>query len=725
MLNKKWIFYFYCFLFSFPAFAKYQVCSITINSADEIEVFKEHLSPEKFEFVELLPQNKEHYKTHDSHWFYDACKKNYKCDILVISGHFGGTFFGKSGFTLPTELLEEQSCNKSCSQILSNVKEIFLFGCNTLSDKTKDTRTYEQYLKVLLDDGMARETAERVVAARYSPLGAPFHKRMNFIFSGSKSIYGFDQLSPLGKHISGSLKNYFKSINKRYGSYYKYIHNKSYERKENTELLTNLKHTTISQAYLPLITKDIKDQILFQNKCILFDNKVPFIKRAESLKNIFESDNSGSAFFAIEHFLGNYQSKMVEGEGREIFRNLKNNETFSQKFKSFYKHLNHLPYMKIVYLNILKRFQWIDYLELKTKMKESIVSLVKNPDSESYMSINLLIADNQLDKRKFFFTEKDLPKGYIKNIWSLLILEKLQYESPHLQQEILDFCYDNRKDKITFCYQSLNTLAHIKPKHDIALEVSNFLNENDNGLIFYTLRLLGQSPITNYSTHAKMATFLNHSEPWIRDEALDALLFIKTPHADIQEKLAEILNHSDTKLAERILSSFSQVNIVSEKAMSHIVYYIHENLENRNLFQNGIASFKSSLNLSDFTLDYFYKLLESKKDLSILYFTLETLSQMKIKDLGIYYRISQFYKEPDKKIRRSVLNHISSLNWFHPNVQSELVYFLQDESRKVRYLAVQLFKNIENLTQETVNIIVSLEGSNKEIDDLISFLRDK
>ena len=335
IFSKKWIFCFSFFVFSSSAFGKYQVCSITINSSDEIETFQQHLSSKHFDFVELLPTDKEHYKDHDSHWFYEACKKDYKCDILVVSGHFGGTFFGKSGFALPTDLLEEQSCNKSCSSILSNVKEIFLFGCNTLSNKEKDTRTYEQYLKVLLDDGMARETAERVVAARYSPLEAPFYKRMNFIFSGSETVYGFDQLSPLGEHISGSLTNYFKSIDKNYGSYHEYLNKKSYQRKQNNELLTNLKHTTISQAYLPSIPKDKKDQILFTNKCVLFNKEAPFVKRAEALKNLFKSDNSGSAFFAIEYFLGNHQEDMVEGEGRDVFRDLRNNSTFYKKFQSF------------------------------------------------------------------------------------------------------------------------------------------------------------------------------------------------------------------------------------------------------------------------------------------------------------------------------------------------------------------------------------------------------
>ena len=124
----------------------------------KLKAFGSFLPESQFEFIELLPSSLNSKKDQSSHWFDRACKKDYKCDILVISGHFGGTFFGESGYTLPIELMEEKSCQQSCPGILSGVKEIFLFGCNTLANKEKDHRTYTEYLQVLLDDGMFRET---------------------------------------------------------------------------------------------------------------------------------------------------------------------------------------------------------------------------------------------------------------------------------------------------------------------------------------------------------------------------------------------------------------------------------------------------------------------------------------------------------------------------------------------------------------------------------------
>jgi len=301
-------------IYSPIAIGKYQVCSITINSPDEIETFKEFLSPEDFEFVELLPQSINEKQDHSTHWFDEACKKNYSCDILVISGHFGGIFFGSSGYALPTELMEEKSCQKSCPGILSNVKEIFLFGCNTLANKKKDSRSYTDYLNVLLDDGMARETAERVVASRYSPLETPFYARMNFIFSGSDTIYGFDELSPLGKYIRKPLQKYFQSINKNFGSYNNYLNQNKHKRQNNTELFQHLPRSnfTLNQSQISLSNENIEEKNLFNNKCLLYDDSQNFDLRMEALKNIFESQRFGSAFFSIDHFLNSNKTEITE-----------------------------------------------------------------------------------------------------------------------------------------------------------------------------------------------------------------------------------------------------------------------------------------------------------------------------------------------------------------------------------------------------------------------------
>jgi hypothetical protein len=95
---------------------------------------------------------------------------------------------------------------------LRRPKEVFLFGCNTLATKEKDRRTPEEYLRVLLADGIPRTEAERIVEARYGGLGDSFSDRMRRIFSGAPNIYGFDSIGPSGKTATPFLEKYFHAI---------------------------------------------------------------------------------------------------------------------------------------------------------------------------------------------------------------------------------------------------------------------------------------------------------------------------------------------------------------------------------------------------------------------------------------------------------------------------------------------------------------------------------
>ena len=104
---------------------KQTVCSVTINSSEEIEIFKRNLNPQEFNFVELTD-----YKASDSNssFLNAACDAGVTCDILLISGHFAGSFFGKSDLKIPMEKLEEASCNRKCDGILHHPREVFLSG---------------------------------------------------------------------------------------------------------------------------------------------------------------------------------------------------------------------------------------------------------------------------------------------------------------------------------------------------------------------------------------------------------------------------------------------------------------------------------------------------------------------------------------------------------------------------------------------------------------------
>lgn len=189
-------------------------CSITINSSNETEAFEKKLSAEGFDRVELIPDSKNPF------WFRQACDSGLQCDILLISGHFGGLFFGEgNSATFGISEMEEASCNNSCPGILKTPKEVYLMGCNTLATQAKDHRTVTQYLNVLISDGIPLDFAEQVAASRYSQQGFSLEKRFSAVFNDSAKIYGFTSTSPLGASAAARLKPYLSEV----GSYSKHL----------------------------------------------------------------------------------------------------------------------------------------------------------------------------------------------------------------------------------------------------------------------------------------------------------------------------------------------------------------------------------------------------------------------------------------------------------------------------------------------------------------------
>lgn len=204
---------------SLSAFAQFQsnaqtfnlpkktICTATINSADEKEVFQKYLHPDHFNFVELVKGKS------DTGFLQRACKNpTLKCDVTLISGHFGGGFTDNEGFLVPLEDIEKVSC-QSCPQVMGSADVVYLFGCNTLAGKNLDGRTPEEYYRVLVDEvGLEPSEARATVAVRYSAIGDSFYDRLRRIFKGSAAIAGFTSKAPLGEQIRPSLSGYFGTL---------------------------------------------------------------------------------------------------------------------------------------------------------------------------------------------------------------------------------------------------------------------------------------------------------------------------------------------------------------------------------------------------------------------------------------------------------------------------------------------------------------------------------
>jgi hypothetical protein len=194
---------------SAPAIAATKtVCTITVNSPDEKEIFRKHLPPGDYKFVELVERGRKD-------WLASACQQRISCDALVISGHFDG---GEEFYTdrldaseyLTVEEMERASCSDSCPGVFANLKEVYLFGCNTLKPEPRQVAG-EEIVRGLQRSGMSAADAARVSALLGERHAESNRDRMRHIFKDVPVIYGFSSKAPLGRYAGPLLDRYFQS----------------------------------------------------------------------------------------------------------------------------------------------------------------------------------------------------------------------------------------------------------------------------------------------------------------------------------------------------------------------------------------------------------------------------------------------------------------------------------------------------------------------------------
>ena len=188
--------------------AKKTVCTITVNSPDEKNLLQRTLPQGEFDFVELVERGR-------PDWLASACRKGVRCDVLLISGHFdGGTQFYSDRLHvseyLPVDEMERVACSDTCPGLFSQLKEVYLYGCNTLNAEPMRTAGSEVE-RSLVRAGYAKADAAqlaRVLGARHAESN---RDRMRNIFKDVPAIYGFSSKAPLGPFAAATLEKYFQS----------------------------------------------------------------------------------------------------------------------------------------------------------------------------------------------------------------------------------------------------------------------------------------------------------------------------------------------------------------------------------------------------------------------------------------------------------------------------------------------------------------------------------
>ena len=189
--------------------AKRTVCTITVNSSNEKDMFKARLPASQYHFVELVERGR-------ADWLESACRQGVKCDLLVISGHFDGDNNGNNVFYsdqlaasefLPVAEMERASCSESCPGLFSQLKEVYLFGCNTLNADTTGNASSE-VARSLVRAGHSPGDARKVSQALQQIHAESSRDRMRRIFTNVPVIYGFSSVAPLGPQAASLLGRY-------------------------------------------------------------------------------------------------------------------------------------------------------------------------------------------------------------------------------------------------------------------------------------------------------------------------------------------------------------------------------------------------------------------------------------------------------------------------------------------------------------------------------------
>lgn len=480
------------------------ICSITINSDDELVAFKDALNPTGlYKFTELT--NK------DPKWFEQACQSRVKCDVLIISGHFGGTFFGKSQNHLSLIEMEKQSCSGTCQGILSAPKEVYLFGCNTLASKNASTRTPEEYLRVLLEDGISRSDAERMVEARYGPAGEDILNKMMRSFPGVPVIYGFCDKAPLGEVAGPLLRRYLKDTSHRYYDTLANLGKVQQNQPYTTEVLQSIVNGRLAQEF-----KNIKrcfvqtpgvaaNDAVTEKICKIRDVKSTIEVRADKLHQLLNTPQSLSYIELANDFLTEMSKKTLTTSEQTAVAGIKNNPKLREDILHIFDKLSF--FMSYEYA-VFASYLGADKAHLSSILTNSFVKTI-----------------NQKFNREEYNMIYDLNYRYKINNFINLNNDQLTNSS----------IWQNGNILMAIGLTATNDVAIVNRIKDILRNSTGYLQSS----AAYSIASLNQ--VTDDIVPAFLA-MLNSPDPESRVSAVDALRLVKDRNEAIINGLVDMIS---------------------------------------------------------------------------------------------------------------------------------------------------------------------------------------
>ncbi|MEK2645827.1 hypothetical protein [Bdellovibrio sp. BCCA] len=510
-------------LLSNKASAQRTVCTVTLNSEHERSLFKRKYEKENLKFVELTDFKNGLKDPND--WFDNACKSGVKCDSLIISGHFGGTFFGEdTSLTLSLKTLEKKACSRTCEGILSQPKEVYLFGCNTLADKKADRRTPAEYRRILQDDGIAEGYMNRIVAARYSPVGESFKTTMRKVFAGVPQIYGFDSVGPSGKTVSSFLNsylnkipNYAERLNQLEAA--KVVSQIEKTGKIGTQFSGPWNSSMKGTAYASCVGATPGPR----KECGLSDDKKSDFEKLLTVESLLNDGNRKNHFLAIEEFFKDKDLSRLSSDERQVLERIHNNKQASQELLSLLPQLNSVLETKFPLVNLAQTLGWMDEKSAKDEYFKTVsLSLKKGLNGDTIGSLCYI-------NNPPIFSESQIKPEWFNNTKFLTVLG----------------CWQNNK-------------AQMLPPHYVT-NITKHLNSKDADTTTSALKILSPNLKADPALQRNVAKLLYSEDLNIAAAAMSALASIRNPDAETISLIAKGLLSPNP--AEQKRSAYTIMNM--------------------------------------------------------------------------------------------------------------------------------------------------------------------
>lgn len=495
---------------------KKTVCSITLNSSDEIEITRKYLGEKHFNYIELVDRD-------SGNWFKAACESKVKCDFLVVSGHFGGAFFGDHGH-LSLEELESAKCTDQCDGILRHPKEVFLYGCNTLAGKTRDSRTPEQYREVLLNDGFSPQEADQIVALRYSPVGSSFNARMQRVFDQTPRIYGFDSIAPSGQNIRKYIEKYFSKKGRSYSSYLDRLSRT--DKSPNRDFLRSLSETTAVQTSGLMMN-------VTPPRCMLESGSVTLDEKLAWLEKVLDSEDEHLIYITeINSFFSTLDASQLTSGQRKVLERIRKNSATETRHRRAISALGDYLFLQYELVNFAYRIGWYGKQEFRDYVIHTLIG--KNPENFDFARRDL-VCSNEIE---FDVEAHELPEALWNNLYFILSLKCLKPTKESIHRKLLEVVRKGTEAS----ENAAIVFSHLKPSRRTQIELAKILLESEQsvaGAIAHTFAVL--KPDAREVKEALLTCLKQFNNEYAQENCAHALGQIGSHDRSIGKELIEVL----------------------------------------------------------------------------------------------------------------------------------------------------------------------------------------